>query len=49
MANALRGAARSDWLATADGKLVCLLTLLQLAYDLELLEAKCTGSSASSN
>ncbi len=37
MANAVRGAARSNWLATADGKLVCLRALLRLAYDLELL------------
>jgi hypothetical protein len=31
------GAARSTWLATEDGKLVCLRALLRLAYDLELL------------
>ena len=37
MANAVRGPARSTWLATADGKLVCLRALLRLAYDLELL------------
>ena len=37
MANAVRGAARSTWLTTADGKLVCLRALLRLAYALELL------------
>jgi hypothetical protein len=37
MANAVRGAARSDWLARADGRLVCLRALLRLAFALELL------------
>jgi 23S rRNA-intervening sequence protein len=37
MANAVRGAERSQWLARADGKLVCLRALLRLAYDLKLL------------
>jgi len=37
MANAVRGAARAEWLAKADGKLLCLRALLRLAYDLELL------------
>ena len=37
MANTVRGPARSNWLANADGKLVCLRALLRLAYDLELL------------
>jgi hypothetical protein len=37
MANAVRGPARSNWLGTADGKLVCLRALLRLAYDLEVL------------
>ena len=27
----------TNWLATADNKLVCLRALLRLAYDLELL------------
>ena len=30
MANAVRGPARSNWLGTADGKLVCLRALLRL-------------------
>ncbi len=37
MGNSVRGVARSQWLAQADGKLVCLRALLRLAYDLQLL------------
>ena len=37
MANAERARRRGEWLAVADGKLVCLRALLRLAYDLELL------------
>jgi hypothetical protein len=37
MANAARGPQRSQWLQTADGKLVCLRALLRFAYDLQLL------------
>ena len=45
--NAVRGAARSNWLATADGKLVCLRAHLRLAYDLELLAGTQIESSRS--
>jgi hypothetical protein len=37
MANAARGQARSEWLETADGRLICLRALLRFAYDLQLL------------
>jgi hypothetical protein len=37
MANAVRGTERSQFLARADGRLVCLRALLRLAYALELL------------
>ena len=37
MANTVRGQQRSEWLTTADGKLVCLRALLRLAYDLQPL------------
>jgi len=40
MGNAVRGEARSQWLARADGQLVCLRALLRLAHDLQLLGAK---------
>src|SRR5438876_3371641 len=39
MANAERAAGRAQWLARADGRLVCLRALLRLAYSLELLGA----------
>ena len=37
MANSARGPARSRWLETADGKLICVRALLRFAYDLQLL------------
>lgn len=37
MANAVRGQARSQWLARADGRLVCVRALLRLAFALQLL------------
>jgi hypothetical protein len=37
MANAVRGSERSQYLARADGRLLCLRSLLRLAYGLELL------------
>jgi hypothetical protein len=37
MANAVRGAARGEWLARGDGRLVCLRALLRLAFALQLL------------
>jgi hypothetical protein len=37
MANAVRGPARSEWLARADGRLVCLRARLRMAYGLQLL------------
>jgi hypothetical protein len=37
MGNAVRGAERSQWLARADGRLLCLRSLLRLAYSLQLL------------
>src|SRR5437867_12897382 len=39
MANAVRGPARSEWLARGDGRLVCLRALLRLAYALQVLGA----------
>ncbi len=40
MANAARGSARSQWLLRADGRLVCLRSLLRLALALQLLGGK---------
>ncbi len=37
MANQMRGAHRRDYLMLADGKLVCLRSLLRYSYDLNLL------------
>ncbi len=37
LANQERGQERLQWLRRADGRLVCLRTLLRYAYDLELL------------
>ena len=39
MANAVRGADRSQWLVRGDGRLICLRALLRLAYALELFSA----------
>jgi hypothetical protein len=36
MANAVRGAERSRWLAEGDGRLVCLRALIRLAHALQL-------------
>ena len=40
MGNAVRGEQRSTWLGNADGKLLCLRSLLRFALDLDLLSSQ---------